>query len=138
MMLELSNLNILAIVVAWLFNIILGAFWYSPAGFGKLWSKLSGVDMMKMPKDEANKAIMFVAISAFVQTVVLAILVKSLGVEEVGDAVVLGLALWAGLTSATTVGNNLYSRLSWKFWWLNASFFLVVMVVNAVLFTIWS
>ncbi len=46
-MLELSNLNPIAIIVAWVISIALGSFWYSPAGFGKLWSKLSGVDIMK-------------------------------------------------------------------------------------------
>lgn len=137
-MLELSNLNIIAIIVAWVFNVGLGAFWYSPAGFGRLWSKLSGVDMMKMPKDEANKAIISVALSALVQTIVLAIVINSLRVETVGNAILLGLVLWAGLTAATAVGNNLYSRLSWKFWWLNASFFLVVMVINSIFLSFWS
>ena len=35
------------------------------------------------------------------------------------------------------IGNNLYSRLSWKFWWLNASFFLIVFVVGAGLLAVW-
>ncbi len=137
-MLEFSNLNLIAIVVAWFINIGLGSFWYSPVGFGKLWSKLSGVDMMKMPKDAANKAIMSVAISALIQTLALAVLVNSLHIDKVVDALVLGLLVWAGFVAATTVGNNLYSRLSWKFWWLNASFFLVVIPINAILFAIWK
>ena len=137
-MLDLSHLNILAIIAAWFINIGLGSFWYSPAGFGKLWSKLSGVDMMKMPKDQANTAIAFVAAAAFIQTVALAILVASLHAHTFFDGFAAGLLVWAGFTAATTVGNNLYSRLSWKFWWLNASFFLVVMVVNAAIFAIWQ
>lgn len=137
-MIELNGLNIFAVVVAWLVNIIVGSFWYSPKGYGPLWSKLSGHDMMKIPKDEANKAIVAVAISAIVQTVVLAIILKSLHAATVTDAITIGLLLWAGLTAATTVGNNLYSRLSWKFWWVNASFFLVIMVVNSVILTVWK
>lgn len=137
-MLSVSDLNIFAIIVAWLVNIGFGAFWYSPAGFGKLWSKLSGVDMMKMPKDAANKAIGSVAVAALVQTVVLAMVVQALELDSVGQAVTTGLVLWAGLVAATTVGNNLYLRFSWKFWWLNASFFLIVMVVNTVLLTVWQ
>lgn len=137
-MLELSDLNVLAMVVAWFINVGLGAFWYSPAGFGKYWSKLSGVDMMKMPKDAANKAIVSVAISAIVQTVALAVMINSLNVETIANAVVVGLLLWAGFTAATAVGNNLYSRLSWKFWWLNASFFLIVTVVNSAIFVAWK
>ncbi len=137
-MLEVSDLNILAIIVGWLVSVGLGSFWYSPAGFGKLWSKLSGVDMMKMPKDLAGKAIVSVAVSSLVQAIAMAVIIKSLHTETVADGLVIGLVLWAGFTAATTVGNNLYSRLSWKFWWLNSSFFLATMLVNALLFTVWK
>ncbi len=137
-MLDFSSLNMVAIIVAWLVNVIVGSFWYSPAGFGKQWSKLSGVDMMKMPKGDANKAIMAVAIASFVQTIILAVFVQSLGAQRVVDGVLVGLFAWLGFTAATTVGNNLYSRLSWKFWWLNTSFFALIMPLNAVLLTVWQ
>lgn len=137
-MLDVTDFNVLAIIVAWLIAIGVGSFWYSPAGFGKLWSKLSGVDMMKMPQDLANKAIASVAISSLAQVIALAVVVKSLHADSAGDGLLVGLLLWAGFTAATTIGNNLYSRLSWKFWWLNASFFLVVMPINAVLLSIWN
>lgn len=137
-MLELSGLNVFAIIVAWLISIGLGSFWYSPAGFGKLWSKLSGVDMMSMPKELAGKAIASVAVASLVQVIALAIVVNSLHADTVMEGLLVGLLVWAGFTAATTVGNNLYSRLSWKFWWLNASFFLIVMPVNAVLLSVWK
>lgn len=137
-MLELSNLNVFAIAITWVISIVVGSFWYSPAGFGKLWSKLSGVDMMKMPKDLANKAIVSVAISSLIQVVALAIAVKSLHATTIGGGLLVGLFLWGGFTAATTIGNNLYSRLSWKFWWLNASFFLITMSINAIILTIWK
>ena len=136
-MLELSGLNYFAIFVAVLINVMVGSFWYSPVGFGKRWSKLSGVDMMKLPKSEANRAIGFVMLAAIVQVVALAIIINSLGITKASDGLATGTVLWAGFTAATTVGNNLYSRLTWNFWWLNASFFLVVMSVNAVLLSVW-
>lgn len=136
-MIELSGLNYWAILVAWLFNIVLGAWWYSPMGFQRLWSKLSGVDMMKMPKDAANRAIGLVALSALLQTIILAIIVHSMDITTAMKGLEVGLLLWFGLTAVTTVGNTLYSRLSLKFWWLNASFFLVVMTVGAVILAVW-
>jgi hypothetical protein len=136
-MLDFNGLNYLAIVAAWFVNVGIGSFWYSPAGFGKLWSRLSGVDMMKIPKDEANRAIGFVAISSLVQVAVLAIMLHSLHADSFRDGLVDGLVIWLGLTALTTVGNNLYMRLSWRFWWLNASFFLIVMTINSVMFAIW-
>jgi hypothetical protein len=136
-MLDFSGLNYWAILIGWLINLILGSLWYSPVGFGKLWSKLSGVDMMKMPKDEANKAIGFVALSALLQTIILDMVIHSLHVTKLADGLLIGLVLWFGFTAMTTVGNTLYSRKSWKYWWLNSSFFLIVIVVNAGILAAW-
>jgi hypothetical protein len=141
-MLEFSGINFWAVLVAWIINVVVGSVWYSPVGFGRRWSKLSGVNMMKIPKDEANRAIAAVAVASFVQALVLAVVLHSLHVATsstpLTNGLVTGLVLWFGLVAATTVGNNLYMRKSWKFWWLNASFFLVVMAVNSVLLTLWK
>jgi hypothetical protein len=135
--LDMTGLNFWAVLLVWLLNIGLGAYWYSPAGFGRLWSKLSGVDMMKLPKAEANKAIAFVALGALIQAYVLALVVRASNAATLIDGVVVGLVVWAGLTAAPTIGNTLYSRLGWKFWWLNSSFFLIVMVVGAAVLAVW-
>ena len=137
-MIDFSDLNYLAIIVAWLINITIGAYWYSPAGFQKLWSKLSGVDMMKIPKNEANRAIGFVALSALIQSIVLAVVLNSMDITTALKGLEAGLLLWIGFTAVTTIDNTLYSRLSLKLWWLNASFFLVVMSINSIVLAIWQ
>jgi len=135
---HLHGLNVFAVLVSWLINMGIGAYWYSPAGFGKLWSKLSGVDMMKMPKDEANQAIIVVAVGALVQTLALATILHALHPASLMSGLTAGLVLWAGFTAATTLGTTLYSRRSFKYWWLNASFFLLVMAINSLLLTAWK
>lgn len=119
-------------------NVIVGAYWYSPVGFGKLWVKLTGVNHMKMPEKEANRAIVFVALSAVLQALALAIILHSLGVSAVEHGLLIGVVLWLGFTGATTVGTTLYQRFSWKYWWLNASYFLLVMSINSVILTVWQ
>ena len=137
-MLEFNGLNYWVLLLAWVINVVVGSLWYSPIGFGKPWSKLSGVDIMKIPKNEANRAIGFVMVAALVQTFVLALIIHSLHAHTLMEGLVAGVVLWLGFTAATTVGNTLYSRLSWKFWWLNSSFFLFVMAINGALLAIWS
>jgi hypothetical protein len=136
-MLQFGHLNYGAFAAAALINIVVGAFWYSPAGFGKLWSKLTGVNMMEMPKDAANKAIGIVAVSAIIQSFALAVLIKSLDANTILRGVSLGLLVWLGFTASTTVGDTLYARRGWKLWWVNSSFFLVVMLINATLLSAW-
>lgn len=137
-MIEIAGLNVWAVVVAWLINMFVGAFWYSPAGFAKQWTRYSGVDILKIPQNEATKIISFVAVSALIQALTLAIIFNSIGVTSVAEGLSLGLLLWFGLVSATTVGVTLYQRLSWKFLWLNSAYFLVVMSINSVLFSVWQ
>lgn len=137
-MLEFEGINYWAVGVTWLINVAVGAFWYSPAGFGKQWSKLSGVDIMKLPLNEANKAIGFVAVAALVQAFTLAVLLNSLQVTTVSAGLIAGVVLWLGLTAATTVGNTLYQRLGWNFWWINSSYFLLVMTINSLILSSWK
>lgn len=137
-MLDFGSINYWAVAVAWLVNVLVGSYWYSPAGFGKLWAKLSGVNHMKLPEKEATNAIVFVALSAVVQALALAVVIRSLGADTAVEGLQIGLVLWLGLTAATTVGNTLYQRLGWKFLWLNSSYFLVVMAVNSMILSIWQ
>lgn len=137
-MLEFAGTNFWAVAVVWVIYMVVGAFWYSPAGFAKQWKKHTGVDIMKMPKDDANTAIGFVALSALVQSLTLGIIFNSLHVTKVVDGLKLGVLLWLGLTAATTVGVTLYSRRSWNYLWLNSSYFLLVMAVGSLIFAAWN
>lgn len=137
-MLELSGLNYPAIIAAWMVYMVVGAYWYSPKGFGKLWSTLSSVDIMKLPRREANQAISYVMASSLLQALTLAIILNTMQVSDAFEGVIASLVLWLGLTAATTIGTNFYARKSWKFWWLNASFFLVTMTINGLLLGGWQ
>lgn len=136
-MFTFEGLNYFAIIIAVVINAGLGSWWYSPAGFGRRWTKFTGVDLMKSPKEETNKAIMTVFFGAVVQAIVLAVVLKAIGATTIIEGLLAGLVLWLGFVAATSIGDDLYSRRGWKFWWLNASFFLVVMLVNGVLLAVW-
>jgi uncharacterized protein DUF1761 len=137
-MLEFEGLNYWAVAVAWLVNLVVGAYWYSPAGFARQWTKHTGIDIMKMPGNESTKTLIWVALSGLVQAAVLAVVVNSLDVTTAVNGLLVGVVLWFGLTAATTVGVTLYSQKSWKFLWLNSSYFLLVMVINSIILAIWQ
>lgn len=132
------NINYWSVIVVWLIFVGVGSFWYSPAGFGKIWSKLSGVDIMKLPKKEANQAILFVAISSLLQAYALAVVINSLDVTTFLSGLIAGFFITLGLTALTTIGTTFYARRGWKFWLLNAGFFLVVMPVASGIYAIWA
>lgn len=141
-MLEFAGINVWAVVAVWFLYIVLGAFWYSPAGFAKQWTKHTGIDILKMPKNKANRAIGSVAASALVQVLALAVILNSLHAADATAPTtagfLAGLVLWLGFTAATTVGVTLYSRRSWGYLWLNSSYFLIVMTVGSVILSVWK
>lgn len=137
-MLELEGINYWAVVVAWIVNCAVGAYWYSPAGFAKQWKAHTGVDLLKIPQKQATNILLSVVVSGAVQAFTLALVLNSLNVSNAMEGLVAGLVLWIGLVAATTVGTTLYQRRSWKFLWLNTSYFLVVMAVNSVILAVWQ
>jgi len=137
-MLELAGINYWAVGVTWLLYVIVGAFWYSPAGFAKQWTKHTKIDILKMEQEQATRAIMSVAGSAIVQVVTLAVVLNSLDVQTVTESIVAAVILWLGFTAATTVGVTLYSKRSWGFLWLNSSYFLLVMTIGSVILSSWK
>lgn len=132
------NVNLWIVLIVWFIYCGIGAFWYSPAGFGKLWAKLSGVNHMKIPEKEATRALIYIIISSAIQAYALAVILKSLAVSSVSEGLLAGLFLWLGFVALTTIGTNFYMRKSWKYWWLNASFFLVVMSIGSIVLTLWG
>lgn len=137
-MLELTGINYWAVAVAWLITAAVGAFWYSPAGFGKQWMKRTGINIFGMPDEEATRVLGSVIGAAVVQALVLALVINSLDASTAGQGLIAGAVLWLGLTGATTVGNTLYSRRGWGFWWINNSYYLLVTGANSVLLATWT
>lgn len=137
-MLEFEMINYCAVAVAWIVNVVIGAYWYSPAGFGKRWTKYTGVNIMKIPQNEATKIISFVAVSGFIQALTLALIIAAINPVTLLDGILVGWLLWFGLVTATTVGNTLYQRQGWGLIAVNSSYFLVVMTINSFILTIWK
>jgi len=137
-MLAFDGINYWAVVAAWLVNVVVGALWYSPAGFAKQWAAHTGIDILKIPTKQANKILVAVALSAVAQAFTLAVVLHSLGVASASQGLMAGFIIWLGFTAATTVGVTLYQRRSWKFLWLNTSYFLVVMCVNSMILGAWQ
>lgn len=137
-MVELDGINYLAIAAVWILYMAVGAWWYSPAGFAKQWAKHTGVDIMKFPTNKANQIIGFVSLSALIQSVALAVILNSLDITTVTEGLLATFVIWLGFTSATTVGVTLYSKRSWKFLWLNSSYFLITMSIGSVILSVWQ
>jgi hypothetical protein len=136
--LEFAGINYLAVFVVWVIYMAVGAYWYSTAGFAKQWTKHTGVDILKIPQQRATEILGYIVASCLLQVFTLAVVLRTMDINTLWNGVAVGIFLWLGFTAATTVGVTLYAKKSWKFLWLNSSYFLVVMVVGSAILAVWQ
>ena len=47
---QFSNINYIAVLVAWIVHIVMGLIWFRPELFGREWSRLTGKDLKPAKK----------------------------------------------------------------------------------------
>lgn len=137
---NILDVNYLAVLVAAVVGMGIGAFWYSPAAFGKQWAAQMGWSESKL-KEHAKKmsgssyAIAFV--TQLVMSFVLAQLIANIGVVSLTEAIMLSFWVWLGFIATTFMGSVLWEARSWQFYAINTAYQLVVIVVMSVILTLW-
>jgi len=121
-------------------SMAIGAFWYSPMLFGKLWMTLSGLSPQAM--DEAKKKGMAKKyVLAFVGTLVmsrvLACVIGYANAATLGAGLYVGFWTWLGFIAPVTLGGVLWEGKSWKLWCLNNAHYLVVLLVSGAILALW-
>ncbi len=70
------SINYLAVVVAAVASMIIGAIWYSPRVFGRMWMRLTGKTMDQMAGQNAGRAYLVTFFGSLVMAWVLAMFVR--------------------------------------------------------------
>jgi len=130
------NVNVWAVIVAAVINMVVGAAWYSRALFAKPWMKLTG--RKNMDGSGAGMSYAMTTAAALLQTFVLALLTVSLHVTDAWAGVCLGLWVWAGFAATTSISDYLFAGRSLKLWALNQGYYVVVLAVNGALLAAWK
>lgn len=134
----MDTVNMVAVIVAALASVAIGAVWYGPL-FGKLWRRLLGLSLEDMKKMKLSPLMAMAGgvITAFLMAYVLAhgimfgnIVLNTYGVA---GAVQGAFWYWLGFALPLTAGSFLWEGKSVKLWVLNAGYYLVSMMVMAVI-----
>jgi hypothetical protein len=128
------EINWLAIVVAAFINMLVGAVWYSSAGFAKPWMKLTG---HKMGEGSAGLGYGITAIGALVQAFILVHFVRYAGAITAVRGAEAGFWLWLGFVGVVMATNIVFEGRPWKLWAINAGYFLVILIINGALLAAW-
>lgn len=137
--------NYWAILACGAASMALGVLWYGPV-FGTQWRALMGFTQAQLEaaqKDQGqmyqNYAIMFVGamVMAFVLSRGIAFGNAYLGSSGTGSALISAFWFWVGFVAPITMGPVLWEKKPWMLWVLNAGYYLVLMLVMAVIISLW-
>src|SRR4051812_31052727 len=134
------SINYIAVILATLSSMVVGAVWYTPKVFGNYWMRLSGVKPTGKMSD-ATRPIIVTVIVSFITAWVLAgavfISFKFYGGSFLANALITGLVLWAGFTAARFVTHDQFDRRPWQLTVLNVVHELVTIMIMALIIGVW-
>ncbi|MBI2130778.1 DUF1761 domain-containing protein [Candidatus Woesearchaeota archaeon] len=140
-MIQAVEINYLAVLVAAIVNMVIGALWYSPVLFGNLWAKLSGMDKKSTGKPK-QKGMAKLYLAAFVSTLVMSfVLAHFIAYTEsttVSDGMQAGFWLWLGFIATVSIGGVLWENKPMKLWFLNNAYNLFSLLVTGSILAVWQ
>ena len=137
---DFGGLNYLAIVVGVVFNMVLGALWYSPFLLGKPWMAATGITaeyIEKAGKGAQYKGYAIAVAVSIVLVVALALLTQSLAIDEPLDGLALGLVVGVGLVAASQAPNYSFEDRSLRLFLINLGYSVVGFAVIGILLAVW-
>ena len=128
------DLNYIAVLVAAVVSMIIGAAWYSKFLFGGMWMKLmhfSDADMAKAKEKGMGKSYALGFVSQLVMATILGSLLKMLGASDVSSALATAFWVWLGFIATTMSHTVLWENRPWKLYGINSLYWLVGLGVMA-------
>ncbi|MGE3954547.1 MAG: DUF1761 domain-containing protein [Parachlamydiales bacterium] len=131
------NLNYFPIIVAAIIYVVIGAIWYSPAVFGKLWMQWSDCD----PDACKGKRAVVAWVGSFVVGLVVAwglsVLIHNLGYTTFIAGGYVGILAWAGFVMTTQFGGVLWGGKHLFVWLIHAGCSLITLWVMGGIIASW-
>ena len=136
----MAGVNYLTVLVAAVLNMVLGAFWYSPALFGKSWMALTGFKPEDAQKRMAGArqayAVSFIA--SFLTAYALARIIWYAQAHSVLAGAAIGLLTWLGFVATTHGTNYLFEGRPSRLYGINTGYHLVALIVMGALLAVWK
>jgi hypothetical protein len=101
------------------------------------WQKAAMVDMTG---EGAPLAVLFIPtlIGYFVTTIVIALIIRAIGVTEVVDGITLGVVLGVGFGAVGALINQIYEQKGATYWLINGVNAVIAYVIVAVILAVWD
>lgn len=135
----MDGLNYLAVLVAAVLNMAIGALWYSPALFGKSWMALAGFGHgdAEGRASGAPRAYALTFIGSFLMAYATARIVWYAQAQSALTGAAIGLLAWLGFVATTHAANYLFEGRPVRLYGINTGYPLVSLLVMGALLATW-
>ena len=130
------DLNWVAIIVATIIPMVLGALWYSPILFADRW--MQSVGRTREELGDANLGYLLSAVGAVLSSYVLARIIKWGEVDDLWNGALTGLLVWVGFVATVLAVTTYFSGRPRALWLINSGYQLVALVLMGALLGAWD
>jgi Protein of unknown function (DUF1761) len=130
-----GDLNWLAVIVATVAWFAFSAIWYSVPPLSKAWMREAKVTPGEGPPLVTLLIPTF--IGYFVTTIVIALLARAVGADDLTDGLVLGILLGVGFGVIGALVVQIYEQKGGSYWLINGINAIIAYSIVAVIVTIW-
>ena len=128
----LSDINLLAVLIAGIVHIVLGLVWFQPKLFGNAWVKLSGKEMKP-----ATQWIPAGMIAHLFMTLVLAVIVKLSGITTALQGAVVGILVCLGFVATLLAGELVWEKIPFRLYLIRVANQLVGFAIAGIILSTW-
>lgn len=129
------DFNIVAILAAVIASMVIGAVWYSPMVFGKVWMKLTGKNTQELKNPAFSYIVMTVV--AFLQALVLSQFIGFVGAGSTYQGMITGFWAWFGFVATTQASGFVFQGKSWRLYLLDNGYHLISLMLMGIILASW-
>jgi hypothetical protein len=131
--LQFSDINFIAVFVAWVVHIVMNLIWFRPELFGNEWSKLTGKELTP-----AKKWIIPGFIGHLLMILVLATLIKLTSSNNGFSGMLIGLLTWIGFIVPMETGELVWEKIPFRLFLIRTGNQLISITVSGFILGSWQ
>ena len=136
---DLGSINYIAVVVAIVVNMALGAAWYSPLLFAKPWMAANDLTEESIREGGSpTRGYIVALIASIVIAFAIALFGQASGVDTAVEGLLLGLAAGLGFVATTFAANYIFESRPLKLYLINAGYPIVSFTLIGLLIGAWQ
>ena len=132
------NVNLVAVVVAAIASVVLGALWYGPL-FGKVWMKATGKTKADIDKAKGDmpKLYAITFVGALVTAYVLAVFISWAQATTIALAVIFGFLVWVGFVLTSSLGPLVWEDRNQQLFLIGVGYSFVSLIIMSAIIVAW-